>query len=496
MIVGYVRLSRDDNRKNYSSIENQKLMIEKYAKENEMKIEQWYEDDGFSGYSFQRPAFQEMWKNLENSIDIVIAKDLSRIGRHNAKVLLFLETVREMQKRLILIDDEYDTQKTEDAMIGIKTWYNEQYVKDTSKKIKSIIRMKQKQGNFLVSVPYGYKKDGKQKIELDEETVEYIKLIFDCYLDGMGFRAISYFLNEKKVPTASIVQKQRAQENGFFYKKKVSTQWSPAMVGNILKNDFYIGTLRQHKKETLTVNGKEIKINPEEQFVFESNHCAIIEKDKFYKVQEILQKRIKQCYRGQSCHNNLLKGVLYCADCGSVMTAINRKGKEKYYICGNYNKNGKKFCCYSHMIYEKEIIQAMQVYFWRHLSNKKLKMETIYLKNKENSYLLKNKKIEKDINILKEELKLLIMKQLKEKSDIVNKIYEEIKKEKIEKINFLKKQLQDMETKKQICFEDIFCAIMNGELKRKDIELLIEKITIDSDGCFEIKWKVNFYNCV
>lgn len=496
MIVGYVRLSRDDNKRNYSSIENQRLLIEKYAKENQMQIEQWYEDDGFSGYSFQRPAFQEMWKNLENNIDVIIAKDLSRIGRHNAKVLLFLETVREMKKRLILIDDNYDTQKTEDDMIGIKTWYNEQYVKDSSKKIKSIIRTKQKQGSFLVSVPYGYEKIGKQEIKIDRETADYVCLIFNCYLNGMGFRAISYYLNEKKIPTASMMQRERAQANGILYKRKVTTQWSPAMIGTILKNDFYIGVLRQHKKERIVLNGKEIKINPKEQFIFKNNHCAIIEEQKFYKVQEILKERIEQSYRGQICHNNLFRGLLYCADCGAFMTAINRKNKEKYYICGNYNKNGKKFCSYSHIIYEKEVIKAIQTYFLHYLNTIKPKMKHFYLENKKYSYFLKKHNIENSLKELKEELKMILIKELKEKSDIAKKTYEEMKKEKIEKISFLESQMQDLEKKNQIVFDDVFQDIINGILNRQNVELLIEKITVEKDGSFEIKMKGKFYKCV
>ena len=120
VIDGYVRLSRDDNKRNYSSIENQKLIIQKYAQENNMVVRRIYEDDGISGYSFDRPAFTDMMANL-SSIDIIVAKDLSRIGRHNAKVLLFLEEMEEQGKRVILIDDHYDSLHSDDDIIGIKT---------------------------------------------------------------------------------------------------------------------------------------------------------------------------------------------------------------------------------------------------------------------------------------------------------------------------------------------------------------------------------------
>ena len=105
IIDGYVRLSRDDNKRNYSSIENQKKIIQQYAEENNMIIRHIYEDDGISVYSFNRPDFQKMMASLD-TINVIVAKDLSRIGRHNAKVLLFLEEMEEMGKRVILIDDK------------------------------------------------------------------------------------------------------------------------------------------------------------------------------------------------------------------------------------------------------------------------------------------------------------------------------------------------------------------------------------------------------
>ena len=154
IIDGYVRLSRDDNKRNYSSIENQKKIIQQYAEENNMIIRHIYEDDGISGYSFNRPDFQKMMASLD-TINIIVAKDLSRIGRHNAKVLLFLEEMEEMGKRVILIDDNYDSFYSDDDIIGIKTWDNERHVKNTSRKVKRIKRMEQESGTLVSQTPFG-----------------------------------------------------------------------------------------------------------------------------------------------------------------------------------------------------------------------------------------------------------------------------------------------------------------------------------------------------
>ena len=117
MNVGYVRLSRDDNQRNYVSIENQKLIISQFAAEHNMVIDRWYEDDGFTGYKFERPGFEQLMEDLDKDIDRVFVKDFSRLGRHNANMLLLLEMFQENEKQLIVIDDNYDSMQAEDDTI-------------------------------------------------------------------------------------------------------------------------------------------------------------------------------------------------------------------------------------------------------------------------------------------------------------------------------------------------------------------------------------------
>ena len=131
MNVGYVRLSRDDDKRNYVSIENQKLIISQFAAECNMVIDRWYEDDGVSGYIFNRPGLNQLMDDLDKDIDRVFVKDLSRVGRHNAKVLLLLEDFKERKKELIVVDTNYNSETDDDDTIGITTWYNEKYVKDS-----------------------------------------------------------------------------------------------------------------------------------------------------------------------------------------------------------------------------------------------------------------------------------------------------------------------------------------------------------------------------
>jgi len=155
---GYCRISKDEDRKNYATILSQQAIISYYVESRGGKIAKWYIDDNISGYGLDRPAFNEMLDDLGNgTINGVASKDLSRVGRHNALVLLFLQNLKEVNKQLIAIDDNYDSFRDDDDVIGIKTWYNERYVKDISKKIKSNIQNKMREGKYMSALlPYGY----------------------------------------------------------------------------------------------------------------------------------------------------------------------------------------------------------------------------------------------------------------------------------------------------------------------------------------------------
>lgn len=129
-VAGYVRLSIDDGNDESVSITNQKRILNDYANNHNMTIDEFYVDDGYSGYKFDRPSFNRLKQDLEdNLVDIVLVKDLSRIGRHNAKTLLFIEDLTKLNKQLIIISEDYNNLKDDDDIIGIKTWFNEKYVK-------------------------------------------------------------------------------------------------------------------------------------------------------------------------------------------------------------------------------------------------------------------------------------------------------------------------------------------------------------------------------
>ena len=510
VIDGYVRLSRDDNKRNYSSIENQKKIIQQYAEENNMIIRHIYEDDGISGYSFNRPDFQKMMASLD-TINIIVAKDLSRIGRHNAKVLLFLEEMEEMGKRVILIDDNYDSFYSDDDIIGIKTWDNERHVKNTSRKVKRIKRMEQESGTLVSQTPFGYTRHplNKQMILIDEEAAAILNLEKEIYLDGNGIRKTAEILSERGVPTPSMIDKERHESLGLVYNKQVAYQWSYGMVKDTLFNDYNNGVLRTHKRERVTINGKDKKVPKENQYIFPNHHPKIFDDNTMKLLNEVKDSRHHSQYRGQRAHVNLFSGCLYCKDCGWKLTAINRPNRGKYYVCGTYNKKGKQFCQHAHLVTEETLMDALVKYLVlcrdsladiiQNFDLSKLKVETYTPTDSK-------QRLEAELEKVKEELKVLITQKVKEitanpsMNEIITETYAALQSDKMERISAIEKTLQDLTKEPHIPSTTIKPSLQTAldilnevlekkELSRKDIEVLVEKIIVDKDGNVDIYLK-------
>ena len=510
MIDGYVRLSRDDNKRNYSSIENQKLIIQKYAEENNMIVRHIYEDDGISGYSFNRPQFQNMMANL-SSIDVIVAKDLSRIGRHNAKVLLFLEEMEEQGKRVILIDDNYDSLYSDDDIIGIKTWDNERHVKNTSRKVKRIKKMEQENGTLKCAPPFGYTRHplNKQMVLIDEEAAAILNLEKDLYLEGNGIRKIAEILSDRGVPTPTMLQKERFQALGLPYHREVAYMWSYGMVKDTLFNDYHNGVLRTHKRERMTINGKDKKISRDQQYVFPDHHPKIFDDDTMKLLFEVKDSRHHSQYRGQRKHINLFSGCLYCKDCGMKLTAINRPNRGKYYVCGTYNKKGKQFCEYAHLVTEETLMDALVKYLTLCRDSLVDIIQNFDLSNlKAPTYSADDslQRLENELEKIKKELKTLITQKVKElttnpgMAEIINETYASLQTEKMERISAIEKTLQDLTKEPHIPTAaikpnlqtalDILNEVLEQKgLTRTDIEVLVERIIVDKDGNVDIYLK-------
>ena len=526
MNAGYVRLSRDDDKRNYVSIENQKLIINQYAGDHGVVIDRWYEDDGISGYIFDRPGFQQMMADLDKNIDTVYVKDFSRLGRHNAKVLLLLDEFQERGKHLIVIDDNYDSMDSSDDTIGIKTWFNERYVKDTSKKIKRALGARQKEGTLITRAPFGYRRNPNDKtiLEIVPKEAEYIKKIYDLYLSGSGYRKIATYLTEQRAPTPSMIQREREIEEGRLSKRNVASRWSDAMIKEILDNDFYIGTFRLKKRARNTVHGKDKRVPKEEQCIFENHHPAIIDKATFSLVQELKEKRNRTNYRGSrgqwfgSEIPNPFGCCLFCKDCGSRLTPIKRQtsSKErKYYICTTYNTKGRRYCSKAHLIEENDLMEDVLTYI-KMCRNALCEVIATYdLKDFEaekKSIEEKRQELHTAINERKNQLKVLLTQKVKDlavaagNEELINETYDPMQKDLFAQIHGLEMRVKELD---ETAIEtpdvkdklknplDVVDKIIAGEtLDRRDIELLIDRIDVYENGMPEITLKYGLSNLI
>lgn len=526
MNAGYVRLSRDDDHKNYVSIENQKLIINQYAADHGAVIDRWYEDDGISGYIFDRPGFQQMMDDLDRDVDTVYVKDFSRLGRHNAKVLLLLDEFQERGKHLIVIDDNYDSMDSSDDTIGIKTWFNERYVKDTSKKIKRAIGARQKEGTLMTQPPFGYRRNEKDKtlLEIVPQEAENIKLVYELYISGSGYRKIANYLTDQEIPTPSMVRHKRELEEGRITKRSIATKWTDSMVKDLLDNDFYIGTFRLRKRARNTVHGKDKRVPKDEQCIFENHHPAIIDKATFSLVQELKEKRNRTNYRGSrgqwlgSEIPNPFGSCLFCKDCGSRLTPIKRKTssrERKYYICTTYNTKGKSYCSKAHLIEEEDLMEDVLTYI-KMCRNALCEVIATYdLKDFEaekKSIEEKCQELHTAISERKNQLKVLLTQKVKDLSvaagneELINETYDSMQKDLLAQIHGLELQLteldetaietSDVKDKLKNALDVVDKIIAGGTLDRRDIELLIDRIDVDESGMPEITLKYGLSNLI
>lgn len=365
----YIRLSREDGDKEESdSVANQQTLLEDFlAEQPHMTTPKIYKDDGWSGTNFDRPDFISMMNDAKNGlINCIIVKDLSRLGRNYIGVGEKLEHDFPMLNlRFISINDGLDSFKNPQNMntlvVPVKNIINDEYARDISKKVRSSLDLKRKQGYFIGSfASYGYKKDPNQKGKLiiDEEPASVIRDIFGWFLEGNSILGITKKLNQLAIPSPSTYKKQQ----GFHYhhpsKAILDGFWQDSSVRRILKNKLYIGTMVQGKNRTKSYKLPISESLPESQWIqVENTHEPIISTQIFEKVQDVLSRDRRISPTTQKEY--LFSGLLRCYDCKRAMN--HRKitqpyGEYHYYYCSTYKKMGQ---CTKHSIRSDKLEQAV-----------------------------------------------------------------------------------------------------------------------------------------
>ena len=390
----YIRLSREDGDKLESdSISNQRDILQRYIKENGLIFVDEYKDDGISGTTFDRPDFNRMIEDIENKkINMVITKDLSRLGRDYIKTGYYIENYfPEKNVRYVSILDGIDTfiDSTNNDVTPFKAIINDMYAKDISKKIKGVLREKELRGEYLGSIaPYGYKKSKthKNKLEIDENVSYVIEKIFELYSQGNGVQRISNILDKEGIDPPSKYLNQKHQR----------TTWSPKSIRAILVNEAYIGNTVQNKCVSVSYKVKKRKHKNENEYIrVENTHEAIISKELFTKVQEILKSRKSM---SAPKHDELLKGLIFCHNCERQLRICYRGQKKKigYIDCALARGKDKKCrtCNYNYRKFENIVLNQIKEICLLHYDKNALKL--IYEKSKD-AY---NSIIKKEENIL------------------------------------------------------------------------------------------------
>lgn len=399
----------------------------------------------------------------------MVIKDLSRLGRNNAKTLLFLDYLDENGIRVITYDGRYDSLKDNDT-VGIDTWYNERYIKDISRKIRANIRFKIQKGEYIGNSPFGYLKstDEKNKLIVNDDQARVVKEIYTLYQEGWGYSRIAGYLNQKGCPSPS------------------KSTWNAVGVRRILCNRVYIGDTVQGISERISFKSKKTRRLPEDRWVItENTHEPIIDTEEFYSVQKMMsEKRADLGPHKGVIH--LFRGIIYCGKCGSIMFARTRKDRPMAYICSSYAKNGRSDCT-SHYIKEEVITDIVVEDLLKLINN--VKADSKFIKRIEklvcnDCSTTESEKLEKQLATKLKQQEMLYIDRLEEK--ISENLFVRMNKQLEEKIEFLREEIECINKKSSILLDTSnIIGMLNNQLEAGEITNEIIKIAVDKVVVFD-----------
>ena len=353
----YCRLSQDDGLEGDSnSIQNQKNILQKFAEDHHFPNPCFYVDDGFSGGNFQRPAFQQMISDIENGeIGIIVTKDLSRLGRNQLHTGLYIEERFPMfDVRYIAINDNVDTDSSEsNDLMPFKNLFNEWFIRDTSRKIRAVLKAKAERGERLgTRAPYGYIKDPEtKKLAVDDEAAAIVRRIFAMCASGNGPSQIARILKKEQVLTPTMYAYTRYGMNHTCLDTAHPYNWSDSAIANLLENEIYLGNTVNMKYSTKSYKDKRrVEHSREECLVFKDTHPALITQEVWDIVQRVRKNRRRPTKMEEQ---NKYSGLVFCADCGSNMVlhrARTMSASYNHFTCRTYKKDGES--CTGHYIRE------------------------------------------------------------------------------------------------------------------------------------------------
>lgn len=356
-VAVYARLSVNENGERDDSLETQCRLLEEYVRENGLGKAMFYVDNDLSGVHFDRPGLLQMVSDINRGlVQVVVVKDLSRLGRNNGETLLFLDYLREKNVRLVSLGDSYDSFTDDDDTIGIKTWVNEYYARDISRKVRANLKKKMRSGEFLGRPPFGYRKSTgkKNSLVVDERYRYIIRRIFELYIQGWGYRALAGYVQQLGIPTPGM---DKGYARGHF-----SGKWEGQHIRRIITNRVYCGDTVQGVSEKISFKSRKTRRLPEDRWIIISDtHEPIVSRETYELAQKVrLNRHLKGAGRKKSKNSvaHLFTGFLVCAACGSRHVFRKKGNRPGGYVCGRYNRYGRRGCT-SHHVTEEYIVRCL-----------------------------------------------------------------------------------------------------------------------------------------
>ncbi len=505
---GEVIVTNEDERES-GSISTQKLFLRNFCKDNNIRIYDDYTDDGVSGATFDRPDFNRMIKDIENKkINLVIVKDLSRFGRLSSKISYYLEEFFiEKGVRFIAVTDDIDTGyiETSEEMVQFKAFFNEWFLRDTSRKVRNGKRTRAKEGKVMTTYPtYGYKKDplDYNHYIIDQDIAPIVRRIFMLARNGKTPTEIGKILTDEKTLVPSEVV-----GNGHTRKDGIKRAWNRNTVKRILQNVTYLGWVSNGNTKKINYKSKKTMIMPiEDRIIKKGMHTPIIDEETFNIVQDMIKSRTST--RAKS-YDWLLKGLVCCKECGKKLSLVPQKHPNKttfYLRCNTYATNTHLGLCTPHSNNLEKITNFVIEQIKKRC--KEFLSEEKYTKIAKTS----KDKIIKDRFNVKNEI-LILEKKIKDINKRIDKLYEdkynglfededfsrlysrqiESRKQTEERI----KQLKELEEKEDSSV-DIDKLVKNfvdmKEITRTMLVSLVDKIEISENKEITIYYKFNILN--
>lgn len=347
----YSRISKDDRDADESnSIKNQRELLRNFVNDNpDITIVSELADDGYTGANFDRQAFKEMIRHIEEGkVNCVIVKDFSRLGRNHIETGKYIERYfLEKKVRFIAINENYDSIRSDardsnnSLIVPFKNIINEAFLEDISIKTKTQLEIKRKQGEFLSNFAiYGYLKTDKKELVIDDYASSVVKRIFELKINGCNEQKIAEILNGEGILSPAEYKKSIGITYNTPFAGVKKCRWSVNAIKRILKNRAYIGRLEQGKRKKLSYRMKGCCTLPENEWVItENHHEPIIGLAEFNLVQELMRRDTRIPISEERLY--LFSGMLLCGGCGQPMIVRTVKKNSKsyvYYICSTHKK--------------------------------------------------------------------------------------------------------------------------------------------------------------